>query len=47
MLTYMAIEFRDYALLQALFFIDAVLVILANFAADIVYTYIDPRVKLQ
>jgi len=47
MLTYMAIQFRDYTLLQGLFFIDAVLVIIANFAADIVYTYIDPRVKLQ
>jgi peptide/nickel transport system permease protein len=47
MLTFMAIEFRDYTLLQGLFFIDAVLVIIANFAADIVYTYIDPRVKLQ
>jgi peptide/nickel transport system permease protein len=47
MLTYMAIQFRDYTLLQGLFFIDAILVIIANFAADIVYTYIDPRVKLQ
>jgi len=47
MLTYMAIQFRDYTLLQGLFFIDAVLVVLANFAADIVYTYLDPRVKLQ
>jgi len=47
MLTYMAIQFRDYTLLQGLFFIDAVLVIIANFVADIVYTYIDPRVKLQ
>jgi len=47
MLTYMAIQFRDYALLQGLFFIDALLVIIANFAADIIYTYIDPRVKLQ
>jgi len=47
MLTFMAIDFRDYALLQGLFFIDAVLVILTNFVADIVYTYIDPRVKLQ
>jgi peptide/nickel transport system permease protein len=47
MLTYMAIEFRDYTLLQGLFFIDAVLVIIANFAADIIYTYIDPRVKFQ
>jgi peptide/nickel transport system permease protein len=47
MLTFSAIEFRDYALLQGLFFIDAVLVVIANFAADVVYTYIDPRVKLQ
>jgi peptide/nickel transport system permease protein len=47
MLTWQALEFRDYALLQGLFFIDAVLVVIANFAADIIYTYIDPRVKLQ
>jgi peptide/nickel transport system permease protein len=47
MLTFQAIESRDYALLQGLFLIDAVLVVIANFAADIVYTYIDPRVKLQ
>jgi peptide/nickel transport system permease protein len=47
MLTWQALEFRDYALLQGLFFVQAVLVIIANFASDIVYTYIDPRVKLQ
>lgn len=47
MLTWQALQFRDYALLQGLFFIDAVLVVIANFAADIIYTYVDPRVKLQ
>lgn len=47
MLTWQALEFRDYALLQGLFFVQAILVIVANFASDIIYTYIDPRVKLQ
>jgi len=47
MLTWQALEFRDYPLLQAIFFIAAALVIIANFAADLIYTYVDPRVRLQ
>ncbi len=36
---------QDYPLLQGAFLLLAVSVILANFLADILYTYLDPRVK--
>jgi len=36
---------RDYPVLLGLFFIIAIMVILANLAADVVYALIDPRVK--
>ena len=36
---------RDYPVLLGLFFIVAIMVILANLAADVVYALIDPRVK--
>jgi peptide/nickel transport system permease protein len=45
-LTWEAVEARDYPLLQALFLILAVGVLVANMISDIVYMYIDPRVKL-
>jgi len=45
-LTYDAVFYKDYALLQALFLIMAVAVLAANLIADIVYTYLDPRVKI-
>jgi peptide/nickel transport system permease protein len=45
-LTWEAVEARDYPLLQALFLILAVGVLIANMISDIVYLYIDPRVKL-
>jgi len=32
--------------LQALFLIMAIAVLIANLIADIVYTYLDPRVKV-
>jgi peptide/nickel transport system permease protein len=44
-LTVQALDARDYALLQAIFLLIAVSVVLANFAADIVYGYLDPRVR--
>jgi peptide/nickel transport system permease protein len=37
----------DYSLLQALFGVLAVIVIVANFITDILYTVIDPRIKLE
>lgn len=37
----------DYSLLQALFGVLAIIVIFANFITDILYTLIDPRIKLE
>ncbi|ATW25270.1 ABC transporter permease [Candidatus Formimonas warabiya] len=45
-LMYTALMARDYPLLQGLFLFVTTGVILANFCADILYTYLDPRVKL-
>ena len=46
MLTVDAMNARDLPLLQGIFLIDALLIILANFTADLLYSYIDPRVKV-
>lgn len=40
-----AIENNDYPVLQAIFFLIALCVIIANFVADIIYGIIDPRIK--
>jgi len=40
-----AIEVSDYPVLQAVFFVIAVATILANFLADILYGFLDPRIK--
>jgi peptide/nickel transport system permease protein len=45
-LTWDAVTYYDFPLLQALFLIMAVGVLFANLIADIVYTYLDPRVKI-
>src|SRR6478672_8881192 len=44
-LTVQALDARDYPLLQAIFLLIAISVVLANFAADIVYGFLDPRVR--
>ena len=44
-LTVQALAARDYPLLQAIFLIIAISVVLANLAADIIYGYLDPRVR--
>ncbi|KUO51075.1 MAG: hypothetical protein APF76_16400 [Desulfitibacter sp. BRH_c19] len=44
-LMYSALTNRDYPLLQGLFLFITVCVILANLCADLLYTYLDPRVK--
>jgi len=44
-LMYAALSARDYPLLQGLFLLITVSVVLANYIADLTYTYIDPRVK--
>jgi peptide/nickel transport system permease protein len=44
-LTYQALLFRDYPLLQGAFLIIATVVLTANFVVDILYTWLDPRVR--
>jgi peptide/nickel transport system permease protein len=46
MLTWEAVNLRDFPLLQAIFLIMAIVVLVANFLADIIYMYLDPRVKV-
>lgn len=43
--TFEAVMRRDYPLLQGAFLLLAVSVVLANVLADLVYTYLDPRVR--
>ena len=45
LLTVQALDARDYPLLQGIFLLVAVSVVFANFAADILYGYLDPRVR--
>ncbi|WP_412028360.1 ABC transporter permease [Deinococcus yunweiensis] len=40
-----AVQTLDYPLMQALFFFIALAVLLANFIVDLLYVYIDPRVR--
>ncbi|MEG1086414.1 MAG: ABC transporter permease [Anaerovoracaceae bacterium] len=44
-LMYSALNSRDYPLLQGLFLLVTICVILANVLADILYEFVDPRVK--
>ncbi|HXI80978.1 MAG TPA: ABC transporter permease [Verrucomicrobiae bacterium] len=46
LLTVQALDARDYPLLQGIFLLIGVSVVFANFAADIVYGYLDPRVRV-
>jgi peptide/nickel transport system permease protein len=43
--TWGAIQFNDYPVLQALFFIFALVTVVCNFIVDVVYGFIDPRIK--
>jgi len=44
-LTYAAIEGSDYPVIQAVFLLSSAAVILFNLIADVLYGYLDPRVK--
>lgn len=46
LLTYDAVLAKDFPLLQVVFLLMAIAVLVANFVADIVYFYLDPRVKV-
>ena len=45
LLSYDSMVQRDYPVMQAVFLLGSVAVILANLIADIMYYYLDPRVK--
>lgn len=45
LLTIKAIHDGDLPILQAIFFVIALLVVIANFAADLIYGIVDPRIK--
>jgi peptide/nickel transport system permease protein len=45
-LIYLSVIRRDYPIMEACFLIFAVVVVLANFASDIAYRLLDPRVRL-
>ena len=44
-LIYNAIQGHDYPMIQGVFYILSVAVIGANYIADIIYTYVDPRIR--
>ncbi|MBI3827274.1 MAG: ABC transporter permease [Candidatus Rokubacteria bacterium] len=44
-LTYEAVIFRDYPLLQAVILLKAIIVLGVNLVVDILYAYLDPRVR--
>ncbi len=46
-LFYAAAERRDYGLLMAIIMITSVLIILANILADMLYAWLDPRIRLS
>jgi peptide/nickel transport system permease protein len=45
-LIYLSVVRRDYPVMEACFLIFAVVVVLANFASDVAYRLLDPRVRL-
>jgi peptide/nickel transport system permease protein len=45
LLSYDSMVQRDYPVMQAVFLLGSVAVIAANLIADIMYYYLDPRVK--
>jgi peptide/nickel transport system permease protein len=46
-LTYQALKVPDLPLLQGTFIVFAASVIVMNFAADVLYRFLDPRVRAQ
>jgi len=46
-LTYEAVIYRDFPLLQAVIILKAILILTINLAVDILYAYVDPRIRLS
>ena len=45
-LTYEAVIYRDFPLLQAIIILKSMLILSINLAVDILYAYVDPRIRL-
>jgi peptide/nickel transport system permease protein len=45
-LTYEAVIYRDFPLLQAIIILKAMLILVINLSVDILYAYVDPRIRL-
>ena len=45
LLVYQSVLFRDYPLLQGVFILFSVFMVLANLIADMLYSFLDPRVR--
>ena len=45
-LTYEAVIYRDFPLLQAIIILKAMLILAINLTVDILYAYVDPRIRL-
>jgi peptide/nickel transport system permease protein len=46
-LTYEAVIYRDFPLLQAVIILKAILILSINLVVDILYAYVDPRIRLN
>ncbi len=46
-LTYEAVIYRDFPLLQAVIILKAILILSINLLVDILYAYVDPRIRLS
>lgn len=46
-LTYEAVLYRDFPLLQAVIILKAILILSINLLVDILYAYVDPRIRLN
>lgn len=46
-LTYEAVIYRDFPLLQAVIILKAILILSVNLFVDILYAYVDPRIRLN
>jgi peptide/nickel transport system permease protein len=42
-----ALNRRDYPVLQGVFLLIAICVVIANLIADLTYSYLDPRVRVE
>lgn len=46
-LTYEAVIYRDFPLLQAVIILKSLLILSVNLMVDILYAYVDPRIRVS